>query len=418
MSYLDRAQKASFRGVEFFTESSTTTFGRRQALYALPFEERGVASVDLGRAPRQYRIKAFLIGDDRPGVPGYDIQRDKLIEALEAPGPGLLVHWKHGRVNVVVQGNVSISESTAQGGMCEIDFDAIEARETVTEVKQDTKSAATTAAKKLRTTAGEQFAERFSVSGVPDFVALSNLAVLDSIIDELTDINQLIGSALAVPSHYAAQINAISLQTAALINTPTLLYNTVDATIASVMASISRVIGRSRKGLGNVDQVVGLSAALGADTAEPPRGTPTRDIERNNRSHLIIAMRASALSSASTAAAEAEYGSSDDALNVLRTLSDAIGELSDNAIDDVEPPTETFDALRDLLSAITAHLSEVAGTLAELTTHTPGDTVPALVIAYQLYGDANRAAELLARNSAIVHPLLVPGAVELEILTP
>jgi prophage DNA circulation protein len=105
MSYVDRTQKGSFRGVEFFTESSTTTFGRKQAVYALPFEDRGVAVVDLGRAPRTFRIKAFLIGDN------YDVQRDQLIDALEAPGHGLLVHWKHGRVNVVIRGDVSITES-------------------------------------------------------------------------------------------------------------------------------------------------------------------------------------------------------------------------------------------------------------------------------------------------------------------
>jgi prophage DNA circulation protein len=412
MSYVDRTQKGSFRGVEFFTESSTTTFGRKQAVYALPFEDRGVAVVDLGRAPRTFRIKAFLIGDN------YDVQRDQLIDALEAPGHGLLVHWKHGRVNVVIRGDVSITESTRDGGMAEIDFDCIEARQEATPVSADTAAASISAARNLRSVAGEQFGERFSVDGVPDFVAESNLAVLDEVIDELTDINQLIGAVLEVPSHFAAQIDAISRQTSALINTPTLLYNTIDATIASVMQSISRVAGTSRRGLGNLDQVIGLSAALGADTAVPRRGTPTRDVERENRAQLLIAMRASALSSAAEAAAELEFASADEANGILQTLAAALGDLSDSTIDDIEPPAETFDAIRDLLGAITAHLSEVAGNLSELTTYTPADTIPAVVLAFELYGDAERAEELLARNDAIVHPLMVPGGVALEILTP
>lgn len=413
MSWLDRIQKGTWRGLSFSTVSSQTTFGRKVAIYTIPFEDRGVASVDLGRAPRVFKLKLFLLGDD------YDIHRDSFIEALETKGPGLLVHPKHGRVNVVIASPVTITESTDMGGMAEVDFDAIEARETASPVpKSDTKAATVAAADNLRVQAGASFVDTFSVDGVPDFVALSNLAVLDNIIDGITDINQTVGAILEVPSHFAAQINAISEQTAALLNTPQLLYNTVDSVVASIMQSIRRVRGSANKGLGNLQQVVVMSEALGADTPVPRRGTPSRDVERNNRAQMLIAMRSSALASTAIAAAESEYASANDAREVLQTLTSALSSLSDDTVDDIEPTAETYDALRDLLGALTAHLSAMAENLAEITTHTPGDTVPALLIAYQLYGDAERVEELLARNPAIVHPLLVPGAIPLEILTP
>ena len=88
--------KGFFRGKPFFTQSSDTQIGRRQPTYSVPFSEKGVLHVDLGKAARKYKIEAIVIGSD------YASQRDALIEALEKPGPGLLIHPVFGRVLVVV----------------------------------------------------------------------------------------------------------------------------------------------------------------------------------------------------------------------------------------------------------------------------------------------------------------------------
>jgi len=44
-------------------------------------------------------------------------------------------------------------------------------------------------------------------------------------------------------------------------------------------------------------------------------------------------------------------------------------------------------------------------------------TLPALVVAYLAFGDATRAAEIVARNAIIIrHPGFVPGGIPLEAL--
>lgn len=416
---------ASIGGVAFHVQGHTTTVGRKVAIYRLPFDSKGVVSRDMGRAPRKFQIRAVLLQNDitqqQYDEATFRFHRQQLLDVLESEGPKLLVHPVYGRVNVVIEDNVSITETTEDGGKISIDFECWEHREFAKSgvaTRPDTKSNVINKAQALREVAGDSFESRFSID-VPDFVSASNLAVLDTIIAELTKVNAVIGSALAVPAHYASQLTRIAEQTATLIGTPTLLYNTVDATIAQVVAAINLVAGRNRRGIGSLQEVTVSMSALGFDTAEPADiDTPSRDLERANRAALLVAMRASGLGSVAEAAAEAEYDSSDEALEILTTLVDALGNLSDNTITGIEPDAETYDAIRDLISALTDHLKSVAGALPELTTYTPAEAMPALVLAYQLYGDATRADEILERNPHIVNPNLVPAGEPLEILAP
>jgi prophage DNA circulation protein len=419
MSYLDEGYSGSIDGVPFFTRGHTTAMGRKTAIYRLPFESRGVAHRDMGRAPREFSIDAFLLEDVR--IPGMSLrmQRDALIKVLEAPGRKLLVHPIYGRVYVVTEGVTGLVESTEQGGLIEIKFNAIEARDEIAQPlrRPDAQAVTIERAKKLRLVGGEAYV-RNSNTSVPDFVNATNLDVLDDIIDGLTDMNAIIGHALAVPAHFAAQIERIANEAAMLLNLPQLLYNTIDATTASVIQSINTVAGRNRRGIGNLQQVVVLSSALGSGVEEPPPiDTPSRAAERNNRAQMLIAMRASALSSATTAAASATYASADEARSMLKTIQDALAGLSDNAISGVEPDVDVFDAIRDLSAAIAQQLGEIAANLADVTTYTTADTVPMVTIAYHLYGDASRFEELLERNPQVVHPMMVPGRTTLEVLT-
>ena len=48
-----------------------------------------------------------------------------------------------------------------------------------------------------------------------------------------------------------------------------------------------------------------------------------------------------------------------------------------------------------------------SATASRLTTYTPGTTLPAVVLAYDLYEDASRSDELVRRNG-LSHPGFVP----------
>lgn len=421
MSYLDERLPASFRGIPFLVETHTTQVGRKTAIYDLPFESAGVAHLDLGRKPRKYKLKALALEGHLGVQVSLRAQRDALVAAFETPGAGLLIHPVYGRKSVVIVGEVTLVESTESGGKIEIECEFQEARDAAAPLPlPEPKAAMVKKAQQLRAAAGTALQAGFLVH-VPDFVAASNIRTLDSALTDLQRLNGLVGAALAVPTHVGNQIEAIANSAAALFHAPQAVYNSIDTAIAQMHQSVLTVLvalGGSRGGLVTPDSLVVASASIGALSVEPTGTTPDRIAERENHARLLIALRASALGNAAETVANLTFTSANDARNMLLTLTDALDTLADNQIAGVEPDQPIFEALRDLIAATVARLSTVAGTLAELTTHTPVATVPAIVVAFNLYGDATRVDEVLARNPQVVHPMFALGRDPLEVLAP
>ena len=110
MSWRDEFQPGSFRGAAFRTEGHELSGGRRLAVHEFPGRDEPL-NEDLGRRARQFSVDCHVVGSD------YRASRDALIEALEAAGPGLLIHPWHGQMMLVVQ-DYSSNESTEEGGLC------------------------------------------------------------------------------------------------------------------------------------------------------------------------------------------------------------------------------------------------------------------------------------------------------------
>lgn len=78
---------------------------------------------DLGKVTFRPSITAYVVGDDC-----FD-QRDRLIEALNKPGPGTLVHPTYGELKVCVDGEVRVSTSKSEGRIVRFDLKFVEAGE-------------------------------------------------------------------------------------------------------------------------------------------------------------------------------------------------------------------------------------------------------------------------------------------------
>ena len=97
---------ASFRGVQFFVESSDISAGRRTVTHQYPQRDEPFTE-DLGRAAREYEISAFVLGEDCVD------QAYAVRDAIEQPGPGTLVHPEFGEVQVIARpgGSMSFSQT-------------------------------------------------------------------------------------------------------------------------------------------------------------------------------------------------------------------------------------------------------------------------------------------------------------------
>jgi prophage DNA circulation protein len=87
-------QPASFRGIPFQAVGATIRSGQRAAVHEYPYRDTPLTE-PLGKSARQYVVEGFLVGDDVAA------QYQNLLTALEADGPGTLVHPVFGQLQVV-----------------------------------------------------------------------------------------------------------------------------------------------------------------------------------------------------------------------------------------------------------------------------------------------------------------------------
>ncbi|WP_433884884.1 DNA circularization protein [Pseudomonas vranovensis] len=98
-----------------------------------------------------------------------------------------------------------------------------------------------------------------------------------------------------------------------------------------------------------------------------------------------------------------EVPAADEVVLIRDAIGAALWEAAQTASHD------HFEVLEAVRKHVTGHLTEVARSGVRLTEVTTQESLPALVLAYQCFGDATRAGEIVTRNKAIHPGFLPPG---------
>jgi prophage DNA circulation protein len=155
---------ASWRGVMFHVESGNRTSGRRVVTHEYPKRDLPYGE-DMGRHARRLQFSGYLIY--RPGIViqrEYTAQRDALMEALEQPDAGQLIHPVFARSPMqALCERYTATETREKGGFTQFDMSFVEAG-TVTSLISSTDTASTVA-----TNAGNQ--EQAAVATVNSAIA-------------------------------------------------------------------------------------------------------------------------------------------------------------------------------------------------------------------------------------------------------
>lgn len=101
--------------------------------------------------------------------------------------------------------------------------------------------------------------------------------------------------------------------------------------------------------------------------------------------------------------------SKQDAIDFRNDFSDKVDDLLDTALDD------SFVGLMAAKAAVVQDIKKRVAQLPSVLVYQPADTIPALVVAHDLYYDATRDQEVIDRNKT-VHPGFVPGGGDVEYL--
>lgn len=424
MAWKDRLVEASFRGVTFKTEDEGAPVGRRVETHEYPNRDKPYTE-DLGRVTFRPNITAYVIGDDC-----FD-QRDRLIEALNKPGPGTLVHPTYGELNVCVDGEIRVSTTGSEGRMVRFDLQFVEAGE----LTYPTSGAATantlvSSCSALDDCISDNF-DQFGMDGMPDFVQ-------NGVIDNATSMLGYVSDKMAmVDSGISAAARLMQGDISVLLPPPSSGKGFVDQ-LQAMWRSGNRLSGNASDLFTMIKNFSGIS--MGSDLA--PRGvwktdSRTTQSQKQQSNYVASAVRTTAISEAAYAvttlpapvittgeqrqqstgwpsvthpelnnapdeATVVDVPAWDDLVDIRDALNTAIDKELSRTTDD-----RLFLALRRVKSDLNNDIKHRLVQTQKTVVRTPDEVTPALVLAATWFDNAARESDIVRRN-AVAHPGFVP----------
>lgn len=406
MTWRDEYRPGSFRGVPFKVDTADSSHGRRQAIHE--FAQRDTPQgEDLGRKAREFSVVGLILGKE------YFAARDALITACETAGPGVLVHPYRGEMTVLCRG-LSVSESAADGGMCRISMTFLEAGEaSFPSARVDSVNAISKAGNTLIVESQQGFVERFVTNGFPSFVRDAAAEQLKGIADFLESPGFNLAGEIDAASDFYSSVTSLAGEVTSLVLTPSRLAQRIVSLITGIRSAFGSASTDTSKGAATSGNSYAVLNKLVERSSTPYVGrtqTPSRQQQASNYVVMNDLVRQVAVSEMSKEAVVTEFESIQDATKVRDSITTLIDVESERTQND-----NVYVALGGLQTAVIRGVPQQLQSLPQLIKYTPRATLPSLLVAYQVYGDASRADEIARRNKPR-HPGFLPGGDPLEVL--
>ena len=392
MGWREELLPASFRGANFFVDSSDSDFGRRQVDHSFPGRD-DVYTEDNGRATDGFVIEGYVLGDD------YKIARDAIISACrDVAGPGVLVHPYYGQRSVSCKG-IRVRGTRREGGFATISITFKESGDKKRPLPvEDAPSTNELRRQEVNQAAGDSFEAEYVAEGQPGFSLASVSEKLQALVDFVE--GQPLLALIDEAAEFAYQIRELGALADDLAAAPDLLRSRLTDAFELGRSAFSNALESFTSIFDDDD---------GND--DIPVTTSTRVQQKQNLDAFTALVRQLCLSQMSQEAVETTYTSAQDAYNTRDSILDRIdSELASNITD------ESFEALTSLRAQVVRGVPPQDQAIPFVIEYTPTASLPSIVIAQTLYGDANRGLEIVDRND-IRHPGFVPGGVPLQVLS-
>lgn len=409
MNWRDRLLPASFRGVGFWIDHAKTSVGRKGQLHEYPQRDLPFFE-DLGQQAKTHDLTAFIIGADCLE------QRDKLLQALEQ-GSGELVHPWLGRLQVKV-GECDMTHTRQDGGMVTFSLKFYPDRPLpFPTATVSTQKVLLAKADGLLGSAVARFEQamtlikaarigianlRNSLTGVYDVIKEQ----LKPLIAQYKQITELVRAVKELPKEVAAEFKGLLGDIKELKEFAKEGYRGVIADVSQQIEAIRKADAPKITTGKDTNAAAQAMANLVQDTlivkvaqwvasmpvaSTPVKLTSTPSLDQQSKQPV----------------SRQEVPVTDD----LQTLQKALNEVLQMAQDKADPGH--YQAIGDLKEALNGHFKAVASSGVRLVSKTFQETFPALVVAYQQFGDATRVTEVIQRNG-LSHPGYSPNEVKVS----
>lgn len=371
-------EPASFRGMSFLVQLQSRIGGIRGPDHEYPGRDEGVPD-ELGNALQRFEFEAFVVGDD------YHARAQDLVIALES-GRGLLKHPRWGE-RMVVPRSWTVVESVDDQGLARFSLAFVEELAAAGEIWYDAYD-----------TQVDEFAADLTTEVATEFDGNFDAELADGYLytrfqadaaEALADVRSVLRSPLAAATFDPGDT---LLALTGVVSTGT----EFAATITDVVQAI---------------QDRGVLLALArlrwpiklADPSTPPDDPREEAVLRNRDAVSAILFRIT-LAELAVQLKDTEWETNDEA-TIAR---DELVELAE-AEEATPIGREVYYALSGLKVALHRWISDYADDLANLRDHSVSRMTSTLELAWELYGDAERAQEIAERNGIVHGGFVAPG---------
>lgn len=265
--------------------------------------------------------------------------------------------------------------------------------------RTDTTAALTARADAARAAAQDAFAVEFALDGQPGWVADSAVSDFEAALGAVDDLTASLTPDFTALAELQLDAARVAGTIADLVRVPV----TAAAQLSARIRALAQIPQRP------ADAFAALVALFGRDTPVRVATTPSNQRAALNRAATDALVRRLAIAEAAALLPAAEFTHYEEASTARDALLMALDAEQLRTVDDA-----LYVRQAALAAGVTRVISARADSLARLGTVRFQATLPALVVAHRVYGDAARAPELVARNR-VRHPGFVPGGADLEV---
>ena len=395
MSWKENLRPASFRGVSFFIDTSEFTTGRRVSLHEYPDREFGFPE-DLGKISRTFKVDGHILGDD------YFQTKQSMIEAVETPGVGELIHPYFGTVQVQVN-SFAINEDTGRGRIASISFMFYESGDDrFPKNVQDKQSTLEARSGSAIESSKENFDDNFSIVRQPGFVVDAARDKVQKAADLFTESTQGVVTVSEEASNLAFGIRNLTAEVDDLLQSPSDLSNRLLDSFQLLEDSIPSSEDRL--------SVIGNFTTFGDDDAQVLGTTPSRDRQRDNNSAFNSFIKQVAASKSALYASQVEFDSTNEANEKRQEISALINEQIQSTEND-----DVFQQFRALNAVLIKTVPDEDADIPNIENVTPNDTTNSLVLVYDLFERRDSEQDIIDRNK-IKNPAVIEQGIELEVI--
>lgn len=396
----------TFRGAEWFLSNADTGGGRKTSTKSIVNSDRQVVE-DLGLRQRSFTLGGTIAArrsNDGTEILSYQDVKDRFLEAVEAPGVGVLVHPFFGRIENLQVTTFTLNESTTRLGSASVSVtfavsntDGLpQATAAVLDTVVTASAAADTALENAVAedlSVFDKFAGNFqdAVSKVEDVVAAVKAAT-DPIAQLAQDIDR-----------FNKGLQDLAADAASLVDAPQELAESIRSSVESINALFATPVAIFDS-MTRLFDFGDLDINFSADTR-----TAGGQQRQQNRDLLNTQIQGTALSQAYANAAQLDVVSVEDLETVQSLLEDQYQKMVEQDVWD----SGSQNALTETRIVLTEFFEAQRATLPRRTTVTI-NTIPARVLAFAYYEDSTRGDQI-AQFNGVDDAAFVEG--EIEILT-